>query len=152
MSRNPLLAKVHIARKELGLDEDSYRAILERVTGNSSAAGLTDRQLDAVLGEFKRLGWTPPGAGTGASRYRAASGTAHVRKVFALWSDMCRQGIPETPTRAGLLAFVRRMTKTDQRPDGLDDPEWLLPAEANQVVEGLKAWRRRALAKRGGAA
>jgi len=32
--RNPRLAKIHIARKELRLDDDAYRAILLRLTGH----------------------------------------------------------------------------------------------------------------------
>lgn len=35
--RSPLLAKIHIARKDLGLDEDTYRAVLIRITGKRSA-------------------------------------------------------------------------------------------------------------------
>jgi len=145
-SRNPMLAKVHIAKKELGLDDETYRDILVRVTGKSSSAGLSDRQLDAVLAEFKRLGWKPKKS---AAPHRPASAKPHVRKVFAIWEDICRQGIPVIANRAGLSAFVQRMTKTEQRPAGLSDPEWLSPAEANRVIEGLKAWRARELAKRG---
>lgn len=146
-TRNPMLAKVHIAKKELGLDDATYRAVLERVTGKTSSAGLKDNQLDAVLTEFKRLGWTPKKAG--AAPHRPASDKPHVRKVFAIWADMCRQNIPVINNRTGLVAFVQRMTKTEQRPGGLSDPEWLSPEQANVVVEGLKAWRARELAKRG---
>ena len=144
---NPMQAKVHIAKKELGLDDDTYRDILARVTGQTSSKGLKDYQLDAVLTEFKRLGWTPKkGTATG---HRPASAKSHVRKVFAVWGAMCRDGIPADPTRAGLVAFVQRQTKTEQRPEGLSDPEWLSPDQANKVVEGLKAWQRRELGKRG---
>ena len=143
--RNPMLAKVHIAKKELGLDDATYRAVLQRITGKTSSAGLKDHQLDAVLTEFKRLGWSAKTA----SGHRKKSDKPHVRKVFAVWSDMCRASIPDNPTRAGLIAFVQRMTRTEQRPGGLSDPEWLSPEQANVVVEALKAWRTRELAKRG---
>jgi len=146
MPRNAMLAKVHIARKDLALTEDCYRAILSRIVGQESSKGLTDIQLDKVLAEFKRLGWSPQPKGkataTDGQRHRPASGKAHVRKVFAIWTDMCREGIPETPTRAALLAFVQRMT-------GVDDPEWMTPAQAQVVTEALKGWRGRELAKRG---
>jgi hypothetical protein len=153
--RSPMLAKVHIAKKELGLDDETYRDVLVRVTGKTSSKGLSDRQLDAVLVEFRRLGWVPkkatagaPHGGKAAGRYRPASDKPHIRKIFAIWEDMCALGIPRIANRTGLAVFVQRMTKTAARPEGLSDPEWLSPNEANVVVEGLKAWRARELAKR----
>ena len=149
--RDPMLAKVHIAKKEIGLDDETYRAILKRITGKDSSKGLGGLQLIAGLDEFKRLGWQPKPAKAkpGSQRPRPESDKPHVRKVFAIWTDMCKAGIPVIANRAGLIAFVQRMTKTEQRPGGLSDPEWLSPEDANKVVEGLKAWRKRELAKRG---
>jgi len=147
MPRDPRLAKIHIARKDLALSDDCYRALLARVTGRDSAAGLAPSQLDAVLAEFARLGWRPkPKAGQPAapegSRWRPPSGKAEVRKVFAIWGEMCRLSIPRTPTREGLRAFVASQT-------GVEDPEWMTPDQAQTVVEGLKSWRARELGKRG---
>lgn len=53
------LKLIHAAARQMGWDEDVYRAILERVTGQTSAAGLTARQRLKVLNEFARLGWNP---------------------------------------------------------------------------------------------
>lgn len=53
------LAKIHIAKAQLGLSDDEYRAILARTAGVRSAKELTDRNVGAVLHEFKRLGWQP---------------------------------------------------------------------------------------------
>lgn len=53
------LAKIHIAKAQLGLSDDEYRAILARTAGVRSAKALTDRNVGAVLHEFKRLGWQP---------------------------------------------------------------------------------------------
>ena len=43
--RRAMIGKVKIAQKELGLDEDTYRALLSRVVGRSSAADCTEAQL-----------------------------------------------------------------------------------------------------------
>lgn len=142
-NRNPMLAKLHIAKKELRLDDETYRAVLSRVTGKTSSAGLKDHQLDAVLAEFKRLGWKPKKAG------RQPSDKPHVRKVWAVWRDMVSLAIPADGSDAALRAFVARQTRNPARPDGIANPEWLSPEEANKVVEGLKAWRSRELGKRG---
>lgn len=57
--RNQQLSKIHIAKKYLGLDDDTYRALLSRVTGKSSAKDLSPLQVANVLREFERLGWKP---------------------------------------------------------------------------------------------
>ena len=55
--RNQQLSKIHIAKKDLGLDDETYRALLSRVTGQSSAKDLSPLQVAKVLQEFGRLGW-----------------------------------------------------------------------------------------------
>ena len=54
-AKDPLLAQIHIAKKELSLTDDSYRDLLERVTGQRSSKGMTAQKKNAVLDEFKRL-------------------------------------------------------------------------------------------------
>lgn len=56
-SRRSLMAKLHIARKDLGLDEDTYRAMLENLTRHRSAADCTDRQLVMVVAALRKRGW-----------------------------------------------------------------------------------------------
>ena len=57
--RNQQLSKIHIAKKDLGLDDDTYRALLNRVTSKSSAKDLSPLEVAKVLLEFERLGWKP---------------------------------------------------------------------------------------------
>lgn len=129
MSRRRLIAMVHIARGDLGLDEDTYRDILERVTGKRSAAELTVGELGLVVDALRERGFTPKRTGQ-------RSGKAHVRKVWALWGQLERAGRLREPGRASCRSFVERMT-------GVTDPEWLTPEQANVVIEALKAWLRR---------
>lgn len=129
MNRRGLLASVHIARKDLGLDEETYRAVLEQVSGGrDSAAHLTDEELGAVLDHFRARGWSPA--------KKRFSSKPHVRKVWALWGQMHRDGLVHGELRPALRAFVKRMT-------GITDPEWLDPAQARTVIEALKQWRSR---------
>lgn len=58
--RNAPLRAVHASRRQLGLDDDTYRALLERVTGKRSAADLDAVQLRKVLTEMRRLGAAQP--------------------------------------------------------------------------------------------
>ena len=133
--RRGMLAKVHIARKELALDDAAYGDVLERVTGQSSAARLTDAQLDLVLREFRRLGWTPRPA-------RKLSNKAQVRMIYALWRDL-RPHLTDGSGRA-LQAFTKRVTVDQVHPLGVHAPEFLDPRQCNKVIEALKAWLLRA--------
>ena len=126
--RNPRLAKVHIARKELGLDEPTYRAVLMRVTALESSGACTDAQLDAVMEEFKRLGWTP------RQTRPPLSTKPHVRLIWALWGEL-KPHLRDGSAKA-LRSFCQRQT-------GVTDPEWLDGRQANVVTEALKAWIKR---------
>lgn len=119
-----ILAKVHIAKKELALSDDDYRSILGRVTGRDSSRDCTAPQLERLLDEFRRLGWKPKGGG--------GYGKPHVRKIYALWQDAGRSGAVDNASREALRAFVKRQTRKDA-------PEFCTPGDANRVTEALKA-------------
>lgn len=57
--RAGLIASVKIAQKDLGLDDTTYRSLLQGVTGMDSAARCTVPQLKAMLAELRAKGWTP---------------------------------------------------------------------------------------------
>ncbi|MFZ6872848.1 gp16 family protein [Undibacterium sp. Di27W] len=55
--RKAELAQIHIAKVQLAMDDDAYRALLSRVTGKVSSKDLTWQQRKTLLDEFKRLGF-----------------------------------------------------------------------------------------------
>lgn len=130
--RNPMLSKIHIARKELDLDDATYRAILKRVTGKDSSKGLGGLQLIAVVDEFKRLGWKPKTQPKrGGSRPMAADPQS--AKIRALWLALYHLGAVRDPAESALSAFAKRMTHVAAL-------QWLDGAQANRVIEALKDW------------
>lgn len=52
-----VLAKLHIAKKGLALDDDDYRDLLQRITGHRSARELRPDDLPGLQRELRRLGW-----------------------------------------------------------------------------------------------
>lgn len=136
-TRRKLIAKVHVAKKQLGLDDHLYRAVLQRVTGRDSSKHLSAEQLDATLREFRRLGWSPKSA-TG----KRPSANPQVRLIWALWNGMARSGCLRKPSRSALRTFVFNQT-------GVSDPEWLDAKQASNVIAALQAWEKRELAKVG---
>jgi phage gp16-like protein len=50
------LAAIHASAKALNMDQDTYRSMLERLTGKRSSADLSAGQRSDVLAEMQRLG------------------------------------------------------------------------------------------------
>jgi phage gp16-like protein len=139
-----MLAKVHLAAKELGLQEDARRDVLARITGFRSSADCTDAQLDAVLVEFKRLGWTPKPSGA-APRMGTAPVSKTVRradhpaakKARALWISLHQLGVVRDRSEKALESFARRQLKIDRL-------QWADPSQCFRLIEALKAMAGRA--------
>lgn len=99
-ARRALLAKVHIARKQLGLAPDEYRAILEGRFDVASSAELDVPALHKLVAYFKSLGWKP-GRGPGTRTRQKAPHTIehdetgqgrerYMVKIEALLADLGR--------------------------------------------------------------
>lgn len=137
-----LIAQVHIAKKDLALDDDTYRHMLMTVTGKSSCADMSERQLRQVLDHAKALGWKPRGAKTG--RRKVSPGSRHkkphektvVDKIRALWIGMGKAGYIRDASEKALGNYCHRMV-------GKHSPDWLTAWEAHRVIESLKQWRNR---------
>jgi phage gp16-like protein len=140
-----MLAKVHLAAKELGLDEETRRDVLERVTGGHRSAGdCSDAQLDQVLAEFKRQGWKPKvvkGGKAGDERpsnaRRRAADSPMARKARAMWISLHQLGVVRDPSERALEAFGRRQL-------GVDRLQWADESQGYRLVEALKAMAERA--------
>lgn len=77
------LAKIHIARKQLAMDEDTYRDMLQAVAGVKSAKDLDDKGAAKVLAHLQRSGFKP--TKQTSQRPRVTDGRARLmRKVEAL--------------------------------------------------------------------
>ncbi len=78
------LAKIHMAKKELGLDDDAYRDLLRAETGKSSSADLTGNERARVLLALVHAGWKPKDAKTnGRPPMVAANSTSLIHKIEA---------------------------------------------------------------------
>lgn len=85
--RKRQLAKIHIAKSDLGLDDDTYRALLMDVAGVDSAAKLNAKQRAAVLERFESKGWKNKKQ-KGKPRTVSADKAPLISKIGALLADM----------------------------------------------------------------
>lgn len=132
--RRGLLARVHMAKAKAGLDDDTYRDMLEARTGKRSAKLCSAAQLRVVIGHLEHDGFTMP--------QRTVSGPAKavVKKVQALWVSGFNLGIINDPSDRAMESFIARQT-------GLRKAAWLREhAKADAVIGALRAW----LAREGG--
>lgn len=145
--RRAELAKIHIAKKQLCLDDGVYRAIIARVVGKmrsineaipDSAALLTKTERHALLKEFKQLGFKPRAARAAGTDHLADSPQA--RKIRAEWLELRNLGVLHNSSERSLRHFARGVV-------GVDALDWLTPEQANAVIEGLKKWVARERAK-----
>ena len=131
--RRAELARIHIGRKALGLDDDAYRAMLRRTAGVRSAADLDQEGRAAVLdrlranGAFVRGSPTPP-----------PERGPLLRKIHML--------LGERPV-AYAEAILRRQMG-DRSPARL---EWAKPLDLRKVVAALNYDQRRRVRRARGA-
>lgn len=132
--RRSMLAKVHIAKKDLVLDEDDYRQILLDEAGVASAGDADTKGLEAILRRFEGLGWKAVAKrGTAA---RAQSPMA--KKARALWISLWHLGDVRNRSEKALESFAQRQLKCERM-------AWANQREAAKLIEALKA-----MAERGG--
>lgn len=85
--RKRQLAQIHIAKSDLGLDDDTYRALLLDVTGLASSAKLSAKQRAAVLERFESKGWKNKKQ-KGKPRALSTDKAPLISKIGALLADM----------------------------------------------------------------
>lgn len=131
---------IHVARRQLDLDDASYRALLKRAADVSSSADLvTLDQADAVLDALARIGFAHrpkkvrPGqhAGTPHNLARAPM----LQKVEALLADM------ELPWSYA-EAIAKRQTK---QAGGIERLAWVPDADLVGVVAALHREKKKRL-------
>ena len=140
-ARLHLIRLVHVARRELQLDEDTYRTMLVAKGGADSTANMDVAALQAVLDHMKRSGFKVRSSSSskpGRKPDRRQDSSASGRKVRALWLFLHRLGAVQDPSERALAAYVKRIAK-------VDDMHWASSARMHDVIETLKKWEMRVL-------
>lgn len=131
--RKTLLAVIHAEKKKRRIEDDDYRAVIERITG-----GKTNTAKDLSTPQLVRLVEWVMGKARPAPvpRGRAPADAPHHKKAWALWLNLWELGALDDGSEAALTAFVRRQT-------GIAALNWWHGAEASPVIEALRAMCRR---------
>lgn len=116
---------IQVAKRQLGMDDATYREMLLSVAGVASSKECTPRQLDAVIEHLKRCGFQP------STPFSPVD--PQVAKLESLWRELHTCGVVRSPTRQSLNAYVAKVAR-------VDDVAWLSTAAASRVIEQLKKW------------
>lgn len=129
-SRRAMLAKIHIAIKDLGLDDATYRLMLDNLYGVTSSAKLKPRQLDDLLGHLTSRGFVARKKGDkSAPSDSARSREPMLAKIAALLTELGRIEGRHVPWdyAVGIL----------KRQSGVYRLEWATPAHLRAVIAAL---------------
>lgn len=122
------IAAIHTAKKQLGLDEETYRAKLRLIVGKDSTKAMSEDERQRVLQVFRNDGFKPAAKGS----RRKLSGP-YAGKLQALWIAGWNLGVFRERDDSALIAFVKRQT-------GLDAVQFLrFPDDAKKAIEALKS-------------
>lgn len=120
---------VQIAKRDLGLDDRDYRALLFGLTGYNSATQCTPTQLNSVLDHFRARGWQHKPKGN--ARYAAQADHPTARKARALWLSLWHLGAAPSKDEAALEGFARKQL-------GCEKLQWANQGHCYKLIEALK--------------
>lgn len=133
-----VIKTIHVAVRDLGLDDEARRDLQLLVTGKASLTDMTEAEKQAVLNALKERGFTLK-ANAASRTHRRPATRGDIRFCHVLWGKLVKAGAVDLPGAAGLNAFIRaRFEKAwGAVPfdiDGLRD--W---KQIATVIEALKA-------------
>lgn len=132
-------AIINIAKGQLGMHEDDYRAMLVRVTGKASLRAMSERQKIDVIDELKRRGFRIRSGG----KALPPSHKPYIRLIHALWKSCHRAGAIETGSRDALRAFCKRFVAHGDATVAVD-PDLLTHEQATPIIKALREMEARA--------
>lgn len=133
-ARRADLAAIHVAKKVLGWDDDTYRDILFTVCRVRSAGELDFTGRKRFLAHLRACqGQQAP---TATARRAKAPWGPSLKRLWSLWQQLADAQLVADRSRGGLEAWARRQT-------GVDRLEWLNAQQTDLVINSAKQWLRR---------
>ena len=117
-------ARIHIGKARLGMDDDTYRAFLQRLTGKSSSKDMSTGQRARVLMEMTRLGAFKDARRPLPRQQRACLGK---------WYDLRKRGIVHSKDKSSFNRYIKRYFGKNNLADLADD-------ETNKLYNMLEGW------------
>lgn len=128
-NRKRLIAKIHIGKNELKLDEETYRQLLQGLTGKASCSLMTASELVGVLKALQRRGFQVRSKFKEKRPAPRADRAKYLAKITAL---LAKHNLPTT--------YADKIAK---QAFGIDFVHWLEVWQLRKVVQMLAVYDRR---------
>ena len=126
------LAQIHIAKQQLGLDDETYRQMLWTVARVASSKDLDWVGRKTVIDHLKAKGFKIKPA-KNADTTRSLADDELSKKIRALWIELHAAGAVRDSSEKALGSYVKRMTRVSAL-------QWLNAKQASVIIESLKSW------------
>ena len=131
-TRSQYIQLIHVAKNELRMEDDVYRAMLAGLELPNSTTKMDVPQLHKVLEHLKRSGFKV----RSKAKSRPQANDDQSKMIRGLWLELHDHGYVSDASEAALAAWIKRET-------GIEALQWLNVVQAQTTIEKLKQWRRR---------
>ena len=138
-SRADIIKLIHVGKRNLSLDDDTYRQLLANAAnGKTSCRDMNITELKTVLRSMESGGFKPV-------RKAPKAPAIITDKISVIWRIMGQQGFILDSGDRALDAFVKRTTRVRNGGVGVARLDWLRGDQASAVLESLKKWHMRVM-------
>ena len=128
MQRKSLIARIHIGKNQLGLDDETYRSLLANATGKTSCTEMSDGELHQVLNVMVQKGFKSSSSFWGNRPSPSEDKKIYLAKITVL---LIKHNLPKE--------YADGIAKRSFKVDFI---HWLRPWQLKKVVQMLSVYDR----------
>ena len=126
INRSKIIQLIHIAKSQIGLSDEDYRAVLESTTKKTSCSDMSLFELNEVLKAMKKLGFKVKKLETKDKEIGWDASKEQMDYIKGMWELVAR----DKSDRA-LYKFIKRIT-------GADHPRFMRSVDSQKVIVALR--------------
>lgn len=129
-NRKRELAQIHVAKAQLGMDDDAYRDVVFAISHSRtrSAADLDWQERQRLIAHLRACGFK-----AGKQRKQLFPNDPQWKKLYSLWQQLATQGKVVDRRSSALVKFVLHQA-------GVDSVQWVDAPKKAACIEALKDW------------
>ena len=126
LDRSKIIQLIHIAKSQIGLYDEDYRAVLESTAKKSSCSEMSVFELNEVLKAMKKLGFKVKKMETREEEIGWDTSKEQMDYIRGLWELVARD-----KSERALYRFIKRITNADH-------PRFMNATGAQKVIIALR--------------
>ena len=126
IDRSKIIQLIHIAKSQIGLSDEDYRAVLESTAKKISCSEMTLFELNEVLKAMKKLGFKVKKLETREEEIGWDASKAQMDYIKGMW-----ERVAHDKSDRALYKFIKRIT-------GADHPRFMTAKDSQKVIIALR--------------